>query len=143
MKKIFALVLALALCLSLCACGLKDAESPKAPETDTTETEKDPTVSAWKALQTAGEFGDYVPNGESLVSSAFTGTFSNTATDESNLNVIVYVYQNADTHRYYVGFRLLEYNDNPIFYLSDYEESISLKINVGGFDEVFDLVKPV
>lgn len=144
MKKTISLILTLVLCLSLCACGGNDAnnivEEASTQPTETTALEESIPTPAWQAQQAVDEFGDPVPNGDPVVSSVFTGNFSNTATTESDLIVGVYINKNADTQHYYVGFRLWEYGDNPITYLSSDEESITLKIKVGDLIEEFELI---
>ncbi len=111
MKKALSLILALVLCLSLCACGGDNDNTEKTPEQTTAPAETtvpeettDPApVSYWDTDYYVDAFGD--PTDEAYMYAVVDGTFSNTATMGSNLQVVIY-YSNCA-----FSFRLLEYRD--------------------------------
>lgn len=139
MKKTIALLLALVMCLSLFACGggkdapetevpteIKQAPTTEATEPSTIETEESETTAETEALtetqnvestdywvidNVVDDFGD--STGERVIKGLFTGTFSNTAT--SNSDLAVWVFYNPDEQVFY--FRLLEYTDHQATYL--------------------------
>lgn len=71
-------------------------------------------TSKWKIQKEVDEFGDEKKNGASLITSSFEGSFSNTATNDSELDVIVTCDLNART----LLFDLKEYKETNATFLS-------------------------
>lgn len=62
----------------------------------------------WYSGNYVDDFGD--PTGEGFIGYSTTGSFSNSATSNSNLNVKILVDDNS------FGIELMEYSDNPVSY---------------------------
>ena len=77
----------------------------------------------WIAGQTVNEFGDVTEDSEAIIQTTMSGTFSNSATAESDLLVTLSVFENKT-----MSFSLLEYNSNPINFYSSDEITLSTKI---------------
>lgn len=111
MKKVLALLLAGLLCFSICACG--------------TEKQQD----TWSIKQTVDEFGDVTENSAEVITGVFEGTFSNTATAESDLTVVVAIGKKTLFNHYLISFDLKEYNNTKATYLSSDTKLFKTKIN--------------
>ncbi len=102
----------------------------------TAEPTPTPEPSFWEVAYYVDDFGDETD--ESYVRGIFEGHFSNTATFNSNLSVVIYV--SKPYSQYNISFRLLEYNNSVATYYDDDSMYISFKINdiiyTGGLDGV-------
>lgn len=118
---------------------------------------EDDSVGSWENTEVVDEFGD--ATGESAIRSVVSGTFSNTATAESNLTVVAsitmgvpayssdFISDNATlirntltypTSAYNVQFRLLEYDKTPATHLKS--DNMILKTKVGEDVEEYILI---
>lgn len=123
MKKVYLSLIFLSLLVVFTACGTNNIETE-----ESTSPVKENNV--WSAQQTTDEFGDITDDSVSTISASFIGTFSNTATAESDLTVNVsFIQKSADGH-YAAYFSLLEYNDHAATYLDS--DSILLKVKIDG-----------
>ena len=125
-------------------------------EADTAGLEDD-SIGSWENTEVVDEFGD--ATGESAIRSVVSGTFSNTATDESDLTVVAFITMcvpayssdfisdNATlisntltypTSAYNVQFRLLEYDKTPATHLKS--DNMILKTKVGEDVEEYILI---
>ena len=94
----------------------------------------------WYLSHTVDEFGD--ESGNPVIQSEITGTFSNTATAESELKVMAYIVSDdtgtiVGEGKYVLAFRLLEYGDHVATYLSS--DSKILKTKIGDTVTEYDL----
>lgn len=94
----------------------------------------------WYLSHTVDEFGD--ESGNPVIQSEITGTFSNTATAESELKVMAYIVSDdtgtiVGEGKYALAFRLLEYGDHVATYLSS--DSKILKTKIGDTVTEYDL----
>ena len=139
MKKALSLILALVLCLSLCACGGnaddKQHQTTTAPiETILPEETTEPApVSYWNTAYYVDSFGD--PTDEAYMYAVVDGTFSNTATMGSKVQVVIY-YSNNITMPYgdTFSFRLLEYGDHKATFSKYDDVNIQIKDSWGVSD---------
>lgn len=118
---------------------------------------EDDSVGSWKNTEVVDEFGD--ATGESAIRSVVSGTFSNTATAESNLTVVAFITMGVPayssdfisdnatlirntltypTSAYNVQFRLLEYDKTPATHLKS--DNMILKTKVGEDVEEYILI---
>ncbi len=125
-------------------------------EADTAGLEDD-SIGSWENTEVVDEFGD--ATGESAIRSVVSGTFSNTATAESDLTVVAFntkgvpayssdfISDNATlisntltypTSAYNVQFRLLEYDKTPATHLKS--DNMILKTKVGEDVEEYILI---
>lgn len=125
-------------------------------EADTAGLEDD-SVGSWENTEVVDEFGD--ATGESAIRSVVSGTFSNTATAESDLTVVVFITMDVPayssdfisdnatlirntltypTSAYNVQFRLLEYDKTPATHLKS--DNMILKTKVGEDVEEYILI---
>ena len=111
MKKILALLLTVILCFSLCTCGATKQSG------------------TWSIKQTVDEFGDVTEESAEVITGVFTGTFSNTATAESDLSVVVHFAKKARFNHYIAGFELKEYNNTNATYISSDLKTFKIKLN--------------
>ena len=79
-----------------------------------TKEESDVETGKWIIQQETDEFGDEIKDGASLIINQFEGTFSNTATNDSELDVII----TCDLNNKTLYFDLKEYKDTNATYLS-------------------------
>ena len=94
----------------------------------------------WYLSHTVDEFGD--ESGNPVIQSEITGTFSNTATAESELKVMAYIVSDdtgtiVGEGKYVLAFRLFEYGDHVATYLSS--DSKILKTKIGDTVTEYDL----
>ncbi len=129
MKKAISLLFALAMCLSLCACG-GSGDSTGSLEENEKETSQQ--ESTWNITYTTDEFGDVTEDSIAKISGVFEGSFSNTATPESDLTVIVNFEKRGNYNHYIASFDLKEYNKTNATYTSG--EQITFKTKIG--DEI-------
>lgn len=148
MKKILIGILAIIMVLGIVGCS----STPETKESNTSEpTEKAPvetenqepelTVeptqteasSSWQIVHYVDDFGD--ETNEVYLQGVFTGEFSNTATSNSDLTVIVgydyyipEVQTNLNPSTYSMSFRLLEYNDHKATFSNS--DTITLKAKI-------------
>lgn len=125
-------------------------------EADTSGLEDD-SVGSWENTEVVDEFGD--ATGESAIRSVVSGTFSNTATAESDLTVVAFITMGVPayssdfisdnatlisntltypTSAYNVQFRLLEYDKTPATHLKS--DNMILKTKVGEDVEEYTLI---
>mgnify|MGYP004516055927 FL=1 len=125
-------------------------------EADTSGLEDD-SVGSWENTEVVDEFGD--ATGESAIRSVVSGTFSNTATAESDLTVMAFITMGVPayssdfisdnatlisntltypTSAYNVQFRLLEYDKTPATHLKS--DNMILKTKVGEDVEEYTLI---
>ena len=125
-------------------------------EADTSGLEDD-SVGSWENTEVVDEFGD--ATGESAIRSVVSGTFSNTATAESDLTVVAFITMGVPayssdfisdnatlisntltypTSAYNVQFRLLEYDKTPATHLKS--DNMILKTKVGEDVEEYILI---
>ena len=125
-------------------------------EADTAGLEDD-SIGSWENTEVVDEFGD--ATGESAIRSVVSGTFSNTATAESNLTVVAFITMGVPayssdfisdnatlirntltypTSAYNVQFRLLEYDKTPATHLKS--DNMILKTKVGEDVEEYILI---
>lgn len=118
---------------------------------------EDDSVGSWENTEVVDEFGD--ATGESAIRSVVSGTFSNTATAESNLTVVAFITMGVPayssdfisdnatlirntltypTSAYNVQFRLLEYDKTPATHLKS--DNMILKTKVGEDVEEYILI---
>lgn len=125
-------------------------------EADTAGLEDD-SIGSWENTEVVDEFGD--ATGESAIRSVVSGTFSNTATAESDLTVVTFITMGVPayssdfisdnatlisntltypTSAYNVQFRLLEYDKTPATHLKS--DNMILKTKVGEDIEEYTLI---
>ena len=125
-------------------------------EADTAGLEDD-SIGSWENTEVVDEFGD--ATGESAIRSVVSGTFSNTATAESDLTVVAFITMGVPayssdfisdnatlisntltypTSAYNVQFRLLEYDKTPATHLKS--DNMILKTKVGEDVEEYILI---
>ena len=125
-------------------------------EADTAGLEDD-SIGSWENTEVVDEFGD--ATGESAIRSVVSGTFSNTATAESDLTVVTFITMGVPayssdfisdnatlisntltypTSAYNVQFRLLEYDKTPATHLKS--DNMILKTKVGEDVEEYILI---
>ena len=85
----------------------------------------------WEINQTVDDFGDVTEDSETYITTTVEGTFSNTATTDGNLKVVIYYIPDEDPS---FSFRLLEYDNTPATYFDDSEMRILFKVN----DDVYE-----
>lgn len=119
MKKVIALLLALAIAFALCGCGGSEPEPTPVPT---------PELQIWELDKMVDDFGDEID--KTYLRKIFTGTFSNTATMNSDLTAIVFMTPAVSNEEMIssFAFRLLEYNDTPATYTSGDELVIKVKV---------------
>ncbi len=86
------------------------------------------------------DFGD--PTEESYLRGEFTGTFSNSATSGSALDVFVYCEKNMTAKDAMISFRMIEYQSNVAdFWLYD-EDEIKIKVKINGkeYEDFIDYI---
>lgn len=150
MKKSISLILALIMCLSLCACGGSSIETPEPTPESIPEPTNEPTptpeptlestpepITYWTTEYLVDDFGD--PTDEVVIATLLSGEFSNTATTEAELKVIVALY--PETNELTFGFKLLEYGDTPATYVST--DDIILKTKIGDTIKEYELTGTV
>lgn len=154
MKRILAFLLVLYLAFTLCACATNapaettDTSVPTAvsePEeettipTETAEPTEPIVLPHWEITQMVDDFGD--PVGEKVASATFSGSFSNTATTDSELKVVAFwgnpnpATEHTNRCEGYFAFRLLEYGDTPATYSTNDNPIIKIKIGDGIYEE--------
>ena len=145
MKRIALAAIALLLILSLCACGNTDSrigesdevsmsnnESDDSENVTTTESNEESEAAQddiWQEELTRDEFGDITDDSQEVIAGQFTGTFSNTATSESELSVAVLFTKNSTQNHYIAQFSLFEYMENIATYTSSSETILKIKID--------------
>lgn len=131
LKRILAILLLAAMCLSMWGCGetatneasgnSTGTEPTEIPSTaETTEATEPEPESCWEVQHYVDDFGD--PVEECYVRAVVDGTFSNTATANSDLKVIIF-YSYAEGMGDIFDFRLLEYGELKATY-SSYDDII-------------------
>lgn len=144
MKKLITLLIVLSLSLSIVSCAKKeDSSTNTKTETDTSTNETtesgDTTADAqenttvketWTKDFYVDDFNE--PTDEWFISSSFTGTFSNSATNNSNLSGYILIDQT------YVSFILYEYNRNQVKNIYSHEEEYTIVTrDVNGNEQQF------
>lgn len=161
MKKVLIGVLALIMVLGIVGCSstpaTEETSTTKPTETTPIETESqtpEPTPgptsteapSSWEIAHYVDDFGDETD--EVYLQGVFSGEFSNTATTNSELSVIVgveYVMMETDVtdegyglNNTIISFRLLEYNDHKATY--NQGEKMTLKVKANDEISEYDIV---
>ena len=101
------------------ACGNSSSAKDNTDAEKTEETtgsvtaEESGTTGNWSLADGKDEFGDVVSGNESIATN-IDGTFSNSATTDSELLVYINVKRDNPKKHYNVAFRLLEYGNNQI-----------------------------
>ena len=137
MKKVLMGILSLIMILGLVGCsstpadGINTAEPTKTEKPVETENSTAEENYSWELSPIIDEFGD--DTGRICLKGIFTGTFSNTATSNSDMvAVIFYSNPSAKLDGSVEGgfyFRLLEYGDHSATYFSNDKISVALKID--------------
>lgn len=133
MKNRLFLGLLLVLAVSLCACSSNNVHKE---ETETTNAQLE---SMWVIDQKVDEFNDKT-NIDYIRSQPFSGTFSNTATTNSALSVIIYYDPDfiwfddpntihSSSYDSIISFRLLEYNSNKASYSNSSDMILKFKLD--------------
>ena len=139
-KKILVILLALVCVFSLCSCGEKAKKEESTKKEEKGEEKKVEKAGKWLVQKTVDEFGDEVEDGDTVVQATFTGKFSNSATNGSDLKATVFVLHNRYSN---VGFvaaiRLEEYGDSPATYTSNEAKNLKLKCKVDDTVTEYDL----
>ena len=164
MKKVWISILAIIIVISLVGCASVPAEETNATqsaetmpietENQTPEATVEPTPgptsteapSSWEIAHYVDDFGDETD--EVYLQGVFSGEFSNTATTNSELSVIVgveYVMMETDVtdegyglNNTIISFRLLEYNDHKATY--NQGEKMTLKVKANDEISEYDIV---
>lgn len=102
------------------------------------ETSKDNDI--WTLDQSVDDFGD--ANGDYIIKTVVNGTFSNTATTDSDLKVFAYFLLDDEgvfgrKGAYIFALRLLEYGEYPATYLSS--DNMELKTKIGDTVDSYEL----
>lgn len=126
-RKILHLLICLIMVLPMTACGSKELSNDS--EVESVSEEK-----VWNVETMTDDFGDPVV-GQSMLKTEIDGTFSNTATTDSELGGYVYLMPENDNYK--VVFHLLEYNDVLPTYTSS--DNLILKTKIDGVVEEFTL----
>ena len=130
MRKTISMLLALVMCLSLCACGGgSEAQHDTANPIQSNDVD---TTGVWSKQVSTDAFGDITDNSVSFVAGIFQGTFSNTATNGSDLRVVTSFMKKPGYNHYIAVFDLYEYNDNSAVF-SEYD-TVVFKMKIG--DEI-------
>lgn len=147
MRRAITIILAAAMLLSMCACGGGETNTPaeeqaaETAEETATEPTPEPTEGlteedravfetfSWRIDNYVDEFGD--PTDKEFIRCASLGSFSNTATSDSDLSVIVYY----DMAEEVFSFRLLEYGDRHATYFENEDCIIKIKDPDGAIHE--------
>lgn len=132
MKRLLILLLTLLFVMSLTACG-KNETPESAPESVSAPSEEETSVSEpeeekdlWIPLVSVDDFGDVVTTNVTPIGAVFTGDFSNTATNSSELTVKVVV-TGFDYSAF--SFTLLEYGDHHPLFLGSDDKSLKIKVD--------------
>jgi hypothetical protein len=143
-------VLALVLVLGLVGCGVPATKEPSTSEAVevesptpelTVEPTQTETPSTWQIVHTVDDFGDETD--EVCLQQTFSGKFSNTATSNSDLKVVVYYDfyvedKGSTTGGFTMAFRLLEYNDHKATYSNS--DKIVLKVKIDDVVSEYKLI---
>ena len=86
-------------------------------------------TTVWTLQKTVDDFGDVTPDSVTVIGANFDGTFSNTATNSSDLRGTIYFEQKTNSDHYIVGFTLLEYGNKNATYLISDEKTLKIKID--------------
>lgn len=109
-SRIFLVVaLATSVCLVGCGGGPQDGGAPG---------QASPASSAWAIVAETDDFGDEVEGGTPSLKQFFTGTFSNTATAESEFTGGINIMWDNGMMDYTARFAIMDYGDNPMTYTS-------------------------
>lgn len=130
MKKALSLILALVICLSLCACGGNaDEAQPQTTTAVATQATTPVVENQWDVTPLLDDFGD--PTGIYYACCTVDGTFSNTATTDSPLTVVVYEYVKTQKEGYDPAymFKLLEYSDQLATHSSGDKKVLKIKVD--------------
>ena len=108
---------ALALSLGLTGCGgSSSGDGSGAPAAESGQAAS--TGDVWRISAETDDFGDEVEGGTGHLTQIFTGTFSNTATAESEFAGGVNILWDNASMDYTVRFAIMDYGDNPMTYTS-------------------------
>lgn len=117
---------ALALSLGLGACGgSSQGEGTAGDAAGQTSSAGD----VWRISAETDDFGDVVEGGTPHINQMFIGTFSNTATAESEFAGGINIIWDNNKMDYTARFAIMEYGDNPMTYTS--KSGMTLKIKGG------------
>ena len=130
MKRTVAIILIIAMALSISACGstINTDTSDISVSENTSDADTAKMVS-WALRQSVDEFGDVTADSKAQITSRFSGTFSNTATNESNLSGEIFFQQKDNSEHYIAGFTLFEYEDKQATFFDSDEKVLKVKID--------------
>lgn len=146
MKKIISLLLVAIMSVSLVACGSNETSNKDTDEKAAAQSEKETNSSeeidlddmVWISRQEEDEFGDVKEDGKIILETLIEGTFSNTATADSELKGYIFVEPRKNNHKVFV-FRLMEYGKSPATFTSSEAENITLKTKINDETEEYKL----
>ncbi len=131
MKKILAILLVSVVCFGLFACSENKSEETTC-NTDPTDVSTEGTTApppSWEKAYYVDEFGD--ETSEYYLRGSFTGTFSNSATTGSELEVYFFCDPKLDSASYDAfSVRLIEYG-STVANIKD-SDSVTIKIKIDG-----------
>ena len=128
MKKIFVALLALLLCLTAVACSKETPSDDKKTETNTPAKE-----SHWSSEYYTDEFGDATSMGD--IRGLFEGTFSNSATNGSDLQACLFMEKNmtgTTGNLDMITIRLLEYGHSKASFIGCDYSDVEIKVKING-----------
>lgn len=123
---------ALALSLGLSACG---GSSQGGGAAGGAASQASSTGDVWKISAETDDFGDEVEGGTPMLNQMFTGTFSNTATAESEFSGGVNIIWDNSKMDYSARFAIMEYEDNPMTYTGTSGMTLKMKGGDGTIHE--------
>lgn len=127
MRRLSVLIAVILIFLGLSACGNSQETENLMNTESTAETESLPPAQHWQIDYFVDEFGD--KTNEGFLIGEFNGTFSNTATNSSDLSVFVYVMPDSTGKNYMIAFRLAEYGNHIATYSSYDYINLAFKVN--------------
>jgi hypothetical protein len=135
-KKIIALFMSVAMGVSCFVCsGITVSATDESAEEVADNADITSSIEeVWSVQKEVDEFGDEIEGGAKYLVATTSGTFSNTATKDSELGVTIRIYPSSVKSLIY--FSLDEYNDVKATYTSN--DELSLKTKVG--DEINNYV---
>lgn len=134
MKKVLIGILAIIMVLGLVGCSSAPAEEATSTPQPTEEATPMKPSSNWELDYIVDEFGDATE--DVCLRGVFSGSFSNTATPDSNLEVVVFFTPATSNEEMMssFSFRLFEYGDYVTTYNDN--ENIMIKMKIG--KEIFE-----
>ena len=141
MKRLVTILLVAVLMLSLAACSGSTTpnENTTTPPSggNSTTPEATPAPTIWGMIAETDDFGD--ATGKEVIIGEFAGSFSNTATSDSNLTVYIFCYLLPNGNGAF-SIRLLEYNRTKATFTSSDASSLTIRTRVDGNDNEHSLI---